>query len=65
MLWSCERGNDSAGCIQGNEFRVPLKDCLSQEGLCYLELVSLWEVHTLFISSQPRVKICANGAFQP
>jgi hypothetical protein len=62
MLWACDRGNGSAGCIQGSEFRVPLKDCLSQEGLCYLELVSLWEVHTPF--SHPRVKFCANEAFQ-
>lgn len=54
----------TAGCIQGNEFRVPQKDCLSQEGLCYLELVSLWEVHTPSILSQPRVKLSANAACQ-
>jgi len=62
MLWSCERDNDCAGCIQGNEFRIPLKYYLSQEGLCYLEMVSLCEDRTPSISSKLRVKLCTNAA---
>lgn len=54
----------TAGCIQGNEFRFPLKEYLSLEGLCYLELVSMGEVHTSFISSEPLVKLYANAACQ-